>query len=125
MNPPENESGTHRSPKVEDVSFDILPPEKKPGNPREPQADPPKPKITTSSFASTLGLVIAVAADAIEIAVPASWLLVDAVTVAAFILIWGFRWEILVALLPEAIPGIDFFPTWTLLAVHLSRESKS
>jgi hypothetical protein len=52
-------------------------------------------------------------------------LLVDAITVAAFILIFGFRWEIFVALLPEAIPGVDFFPTWTLLAIHLKRDTKS
>ena len=125
MNPSDNESGTTPPSKIEEVSFEILPPEKNSRPARDPESASAQPKAKTSSFASTLGLVIAVAADAIEIAVPASWLLVDAVTVAAFILIWGFRWEILVALLPEAIPGIDFFPTWTLLAVHLSRESKT
>jgi hypothetical protein len=124
MTPSDNEPGTKGPKTVEDVSFEILPPETSAPNAQKPHPNPPKTNGKPSSFAATLSLVIAVAADAIEIAIPASWLLVDAITLADFILIWGFRWQIFVALLPEAIPGVDFFPTWTLLAVHLSRESK-
>ena len=125
MQPPPEPSPGNSPQKVEEVSFEILPPERDQHQTPPPTAPPQSERRPPSGFLSTLGIVIAVAADAMEIAVPPSWLLVDAVTVAAFILIWGFRWEIFVALLPEAIPGIDFFPTWTLLAAHLNRDRKN
>ena len=34
-------------------------------------------------------------------------------------LIWGRRWEIAVAVIPEVIPGLDLFPTWTLFVGYL------
>jgi hypothetical protein len=109
--------------KFEEISFEILPPDRG-HRPDPPTSDPPRNR-PRSAFLPSLGIAIAVIADAIEVAFPPSWLLVDAITVAAFILIFGFRWEIFVALLPEAIPGVDFFPTWTLLAIHLKRDTKS
>jgi hypothetical protein len=37
-------------------------------------------------------------------------------------LIWGLRWEIAVVLLPELVPGMNVFPSWTLLAMYLEKK---
>jgi hypothetical protein len=39
--------------------------------------------------------------------------------VVALLLIWGRRWEIAIAVIPEVIPGLDLFPTWTLFVGYL------
>jgi hypothetical protein len=75
-----------------------------------------------AGFKSMAGLALAVAADALELAFPPAWLLIDAVATAGFFLIWGLRWEIAVVLLPELIPGMNVFPSWTLLAMFLSKK---
>ena len=73
-------------------------------------------------FKSIVGLAVAAAADALEAAFPPAWLVIDALTTIAFFLIWGLRWEIAVVLLPELVPGMNVFPSWTLLAIYLGRK---
>jgi hypothetical protein len=68
-------------------------------------------------------LALAVVADSLEAAFPPAWLFIDAVTTVAFFLIWGLRWEIAVVLLPELVPGMNMFPSWTLLAMYLGKKS--
>jgi hypothetical protein len=69
-----------------------------------------------------VGLAVAAAADALGAAFPPAWLLIDAFTTVAFFLIWGLRWEIAVVLLPELVPGMNVFPSWTLLAIYLGKK---
>jgi hypothetical protein len=39
--------------------------------------------------------------------------------VIAILVLWGWRWEILLAVIPELIPGLELAPTWTLFAGYL------
>jgi hypothetical protein len=70
-----------------------------------------------------VSLALALAADSLEAAFPPAWVVIDAFTTVAFFLIWGLRWEIAVVLLPELVPGMNVFPTWTLLAIYLGKKS--
>jgi len=76
----------------------------------------------SAAFKATASLALAVVADALEVAFPPAWLVIDACTTVAFFLIWGLRWEIAVVLLPELVPGMNVFPSWTLLALYLGRK---
>ncbi len=76
----------------------------------------------SDAFKAMASLVLAVAADSIGAALPPAWLVIDAVMTLAFLFIWGLRWEILVVLLPELVPGMSVFPSWTLLALHLGKK---
>jgi hypothetical protein len=67
-------------------------------------------------------LAVAVAADSMEAAMPPAWLVIDAFTTLTFFFIWGLRWEIAVVLLPELVPGMNVFPSWTLLALYLGKK---
>lgn len=79
----------------------------------------------SDAFKAMTSLALAVAADALGAALPPAWLVIDAVMTLAFLFIWGLRWEILVVLLPELVPGMSVFPTWTLLALHLGKEGSA
>jgi hypothetical protein len=73
-----------------------------------------------------VALVCALAADGFQWLVPFLWFLPDAAMVVVLLLTWGWRWEILVAVIPEAIPGLDLFPSWTLFVGYLiARNRKS
>ena len=76
----------------------------------------------SAAFKAMVSLAVAGAADALEVAFPPAWLLIDACATTAFFLIWGLRWEIAVVLLPELIPGMNVFPSWTLLALYLGKK---
>ncbi len=76
----------------------------------------------SDAFKAMASLAVAVAADSLEAAVPPAWLLIDGLTTLAFFLIWGLRWEIAVVLLPELVPGMNVFPSWTLLALYLGKK---
>jgi hypothetical protein len=73
-------------------------------------------------FKAMASLAVAVAADSLEAAMPPAWVIIDAFTTLAFFLIWGLRWEIAVVLLPELVPGMNVFPSWTLLAIYLGKK---
>jgi hypothetical protein len=76
----------------------------------------------SDAFKAMMSLALAVAADSLGAALPPAWLVIDAVMTLAFLFIWGLRWEILVVLLPELVPGMSVFPSWTLLALHLGKK---
>jgi hypothetical protein len=76
----------------------------------------------SSAFKAMASLAVAGAADALEVAFPPAWLVIDACATTAFFLIWGLRWEIAVVLVPELIPGMNVFPSWTLLALYLGKK---
>lgn len=76
----------------------------------------------STAFNEMASLAVGLAADALEVAFPPAWLVVDAFATVAFFLIWGLRWEIAVVLLPELVPGMNVFPSWTLLAMYLKKK---
>lgn len=76
----------------------------------------------SAAFRSMASLAVAVAADALEVAFPPAWLVIDAFATLSFFMIWGLRWEIAVVLLPELVPGMNVFPSWTLLAMYLEKK---
>lgn len=55
---------------------------------------------------------------------PVQWLL-DAITAAVLFAVLGFRWQILSAVIIEAVPGLQLFPAWTLfVAAMASTETR-
>ena len=72
-------------------------------------------------------LVIALVSDALGFGValfpPLQWLL-DAVTAIALLMVLGFRWPLLIALVIEVIPAIELFPAWTLVVVAMMASDK-
>lgn len=77
--------------------------------------------LTSRGWAVRAGvsLVCALAADSLQWLFPPGWVVYDGAMVLALLLIWGWRWEIAVAVIPEVVPGLDLFPTWTLFAGYL------
>jgi hypothetical protein len=91
------------------------------GAPRE--AGPARTPFGKSpAFRSMVSLAVGMAADGLEVAFPPAWVVIDAFATLAFFLIWGLRWEIAVVLLPELVPGMNVFPSWTLLAMYLEKK---
>ena len=80
--------------------------------------DPEPPKPPAGKVRCGLTLLLAVAADAFQVLVPPLWLLPDVGMVVALLLLWGWRWEIFAVVVPEVVPGLELFPTWTLFAVY-------
>jgi hypothetical protein len=70
-----------------------------------------------------LSLLVAATADGLEVLFPPAWLPIDLATVALFLLLWGFRWEVALVLVPEIIPGANVFPSWILLALYLGNQN--
>lgn len=72
-------------------------------------------------------LVVAVLSDLLAFGVafwpPLQWLL-DAVTAIILFVVLGFRWSLLSALAVEAVPGLQLFPTWTLVVGALAANHK-
>lgn len=68
---------------------------------------------------AALTMLCALAADGLQWLIPPLWPVCDAAMVIAMLVLWGWRWEILVAVIPELIPGLDLFPTWTLFAGYI------
>lgn len=70
------------------------------------------------AFRPVFSLLIALVADALDVAPPLSYI-GDGLAFIALLATWGFRWEIALALIPELIPGISVFPTWTAVVMAL------
>jgi hypothetical protein len=68
---------------------------------------------------AALTLFCAVAADGLQWLIPFLWPVFDGAMVVAILMLWGWRWEVLVVVIPELIPGLELAPTWTLFAVYL------
>lgn len=64
-------------------------------------------------------LVCALTADGLQWLFPFLWPVCDGAMVIAVLLLWGWRWEVLVAVIPELIPGLALAPTWTIFAGYL------
>ncbi len=43
----------------------------------------------------------------------------DGLACITLLAIWGFRWEIALVLIPEVLPAVGAFPTWTALVMKL------
>ena len=81
-----------------------------------------------------LAWVVAVAADAIQIAAlplfaegaisPADTVL-DLVVGAVLVRLLGWHWAFLPTLAAELVPGLDLFPTWTAAVWYVSRQLTS
>lgn len=73
----------------------------------------------SETWRAVLSLACALTADGLQWLFPPLWVVCDGATVIALLIIWGWRWEIAVAVIPELIPGFDLFPTWTLFVGYL------
>jgi hypothetical protein len=84
-------------------------------------SDPaPPPRLPKAwIFRSLVSVVCALAADGLQWLIPPLWVVCDGSMVVVLLIIWGWRWEIAVAVVPEIIPGLDLFPTWTLFVGYL------
>jgi hypothetical protein len=79
------------------------------------------------------GLILAIAADALQIAVfplfsegalsPADDVL-DFAVGAALVGLLGWHWEFLPTFFAELLPGVDFVPFWTLAVANVYRKWK-
>lgn len=68
---------------------------------------------------AVLTVLCALVADGLQWLLPLLWPVWDGGMVLAILVLWGWRWEILVAVVPELIPGIELAPTWTIFATYL------
>lgn len=75
--------------------------------------------VSRSGLRLFIGLAIAMTADALDVAFPMITLPVDFVTAILISIIFGWRWETLVVLVPEIIPVTAMFPTWVVLVLYL------
>ena len=66
-----------------------------------------------------LTVLCALTADGLQWILPFLWPLCDGAMVLAILVLWGWRWEILLAVVPELIPGLELAPTWTIFAGYL------
>ena len=66
-----------------------------------------------------LTMICALAADGLQWLLPFLWPVCDGAMVIAVLILWGWRWEVLVAVIPELIPGLELAPTWTIFAGYL------
>jgi hypothetical protein len=68
-------------------------------------------------------LLVALVSDVLGFGIvlwpPVQWLL-DAATALVLFAVLGFRWQLLFALIVEAIPALELFPAWTLVVAALA-----
>jgi hypothetical protein len=74
---------------------------------------------------SVLTLVCALIADGGQWLLPVLWPVCDGAMVVAVLILWGLRWEVCMALIPELIPGLALAPTWTIFAGYLILAQRS
>lgn len=74
-----------------------------------------------------LALLVAGVSDAVGLAVeplpPVQWG-VDIATAVALILILGFDWRLVPALIAEAIPGVGLLPLWILVVLWVVKARR-
>jgi hypothetical protein len=66
-----------------------------------------------------LTFLCAITADSLQWLIPFLWPVFDGAMVLAILMLWGWRWEVIVAVIPELVPGLELAPTWTLFAAYL------
>lgn len=86
-----------------------------PVTPNTPGARSPGP----SKVRAVLTVLCAVIADGLQWIFPFLWPVWDGGMVIAILVLWGWRWEILLAVIPELIPGLALAPTWTIFAGYI------
>ena len=74
---------------------------------------------------SVLTLVCALIADGVQWLLPVLWPVCDGAMVIAVLILWGMRWEVWMALIPELTPGLALAPTWTIFAGYLILAQRS
>ena len=79
----------------------------------------PEPHLRSWKTRAALTLGCAIAADSLQWLIPFLWPVFDGAMVLAILFLWGWRWEVLVVVIPELIPGLELAPTWTLFATYL------
>ncbi|MEO7598654.1 MAG: hypothetical protein ABIV50_06970 [Opitutus sp.] len=70
-------------------------------------------------YRPALTFVCAFLADGLQWLLPFLWPVCDGAMVVAVLILWGWRWEVLVAIVPELIPGLELAPTWIIFAGYL------
>ena len=80
---------------------------------------PTAPPARSSRARAVLTVLCAVIADGLQWVLPFLWPVWDGAMVLATLVLWGWRWEILLAVIPELIPGLELAPTWTIFAGYL------
>jgi hypothetical protein len=86
----------------------------------EPSAAKPDATAARSrKIRSVLTVLCALTADGLQWILPFLWPVWDGGMVIAILVLWGWRWEILIAVIPELIPGLELAPTWTIFAGYL------
>lgn len=81
-------------------------------------ATPARPARSNKTRA-VLTMICALIADGLQWILPFLWPVWDGAMVVAILVLWGWRWEILLAVIPELIPGLELAPTWTIFAGYL------
>jgi hypothetical protein len=88
----------------------------------------PDASLPVTRRRKALALVIAAAADALQIGLfplfvegAASPLddALDAVTAVLLLIVLGFRWRLALALAAELVPGVALFPNWTAVVISV------
>jgi hypothetical protein len=70
-----------------------------------------------------LAFFVAAASDAASIlaeTIPPLQLAIDGMTALVLLLILGFRWQFLPAVVVEAVPGLAIFPTWMAAVIAIA-----
>ena len=84
-----------------------------------PPAAGPSQSTRSSKARAVLTVICALIADGLQWILPFLWPVWDGAMVVAILGLWGWRWEILLAVIPELIPGLELAPTWTIFAGYL------
>jgi len=123
MKSQESGNNTPPAPKVVPLEIvDEIPPASGAARvPPEPQGASSQPR-QGGTVRFVLTLCVAALADGLEVLFPPAWVPIDLATVGVFFLLWGFRWEVALVLVPELIPGANVFPSWILLALYLGNQ---
>lgn len=65
---------------------------------------------------------VAILIDSLQVAFPPLWIPLSIFACLIFFGLWGWRFEILGAFIPELIPGVAFVPSWVAIAFLLSKR---
>lgn len=80
----------------------------------------PRTRLQGPSLKYVVTIAVAATADSLQIAFPPLWIPISLITAVILFSLWGWRWEILVVLVPELAPVIGIFPTWIAIALYLT-----
>ena len=84
-----------------------------------PISRPGGPPARSHKARAVMTFACALLADGMQWLVPFLWPVWDGAMVVAILVLWGWRWEVLIAVVPELIPGLELAPTWTIFAAYI------